>query len=237
MARWGMVIDLDRCTGCQACTVACRAENNVPVAGPEQAAKGRAIFWNEVLPVVEGKYPQTRVRYIPMPCMHCDNPPCVKVCPVHATYKNPEGIVAQIFNRCIGCRYCTVACPYSRRFFNWYAPSQPEAGERQMNPEVSVRPKGVVEKCLFCYHRLRAVKEKARKENRAIRDEEVVRLPACCQVCPSKARYFGDLDDHESTVAKLAHSTRAYQLQEDLGTHPKVFYLREGEFNSGDRSD
>ncbi len=225
-----MVIDLDRCTACQACTVACSAEYNVAFAEPSEALKGRAIFCSQVMSLVEGEHPHVSVRYIPMPCMHCDNPPCVKVCPVHATYKNPEGIVAQIYNRCIGCRYCTVACPYTRRFFNWYEPSWPEVMKRQMNPEVSVRTKGVVEKCTFCIHKLRNVKEQARKENRPIRDEEVVRLPACCQTCPSEARYFGDLDDPTSTVSKLAQSRRAFRLQEDLGTHPKVIYLAEGDF-------
>jgi molybdopterin-containing oxidoreductase family iron-sulfur binding subunit len=224
-----MVIDLDRCTACQACTIACRAENNVPFAEPAQAEKGRVISWNQVMSVAEGEYPRVSMRYIPMPCMHCDQPPCVRVCPVQATYKNPEGIVAQIYNRCIGCRYCTVACPYTRRFFNWYPPSWPEVMKRQMNPEVSVRPKGVVEKCTFCIQRLREVQERAKKEKRPLRDEEVVRLPACVQTCPSEARYFGDLDDPASTVSKLAQSKRAFRLQEDLGTHPKVIYLAEGD--------
>ena len=225
-----MVIDLDRCTACQACTVACRAENNVPFAGPEEARLGRAILWNEVVATHREEHGQTAVRYIPMPCMHCDNPLCVKMCPVHATYKNPEGIVAQIWNRCIGCRYCTVACPYTRRFFNWYEPSWPEPMKKQLNPEVSVRPQGVVEKCIFCSHRLRAVKDQARREDRAVRDDEVIRLPACCQTCPAEARTFGDLNDPESTVSKLIRSRRAFQLQEDLGTHPKVYYLGEGDF-------
>ncbi len=229
MARWGMVIDLDRCTACQACTVACRAENNVPFAKPAEARKGRVISWNQVMAHVEGEYPHVTIRYIPMPCMHCSHPPCVKVCPVHATYQTPDGIVAQIWDRCIGCRYCTVACPYTRRFFNWYAPSWPDPMNKQMNPEVAVRPKGVVEKCLFCIQRLRKVKQQAKREKREIRDEEVVRLPACCQTCPSEARYFGDLDDPKSTVSKLSHSQRAFQLQEDLGTHPKVIYLAEGD--------
>jgi molybdopterin-containing oxidoreductase family iron-sulfur binding subunit len=228
--RWGMVIDLDRCTSCQACAVACRAENNVPFAGPEEARKGRRISWTEVLPMAVETHHGVSVRYIPTPCMHCEDLLCVKVCPVHATYKNPEGIVAQIYNRCIGCRYCTVACPYTRRFFNWYKPTWPEAMKKQLNPEVSIRPQGVVEKCTFCVQRLRAVKEQARKENRAVRDEEVVRLPACCQTCPSEALTFGDLDDPESTVSKLIRSRRAFQLQEDLGTHPKVFYLAEGDY-------
>ena len=230
MTRWGMVIDLDRCTACQACTIACRAENNVPFAEPGEAEKGRVISWNQVMSSVEGEYPRVSMRYIPMPCMHCDHPPCVQVCPVEATYQNPEGIVAQIYNRCIGCRYCTVACPYTRRFFNWYDPSWPEVMKRQFNPEVSIRPKGVVEKCTFCIQRLREVQELARKEgNRPIRDEDVVRLPACCQTCPSEARYFGDLDDPTSTVSKLAQSRRAFRLQEALGTHPKVIYLAEGD--------
>jgi len=229
MSRWGMVIDLDRCTACQACTIACRAENNIAFAEPSEAEKGRVISWNQVMSSVEGEYPRVSVRYIPMPCMHCDHPPCVQVCPVQATYKNPEGIVAQIYNRCIGCRYCTVACPYTRRFFNWYTPSWPEVMKRQMNPEVSVRPKGIVEKCTFCIQRLREIQERVRKEKRSIRDEEVVRLPACCQTCPSEARYFGDLDDPASTVSKLAQSRRAFRLQEDLGTHPNVIYLAEGD--------
>ncbi len=230
MSRWGMVIDLDRCTACQACTVACQAENNIPPAGPTEADKGRSIHWNQVVPIHTEEHDRTTLRYIPMPCMHCDDSPCSKVCPVHATYMNPEGIVAQIWNRCIGCRYCTVACPYTRRFFNWVEPSWPEVMKKQLNPEVSVRPQGVVEKCTFCYHRLRKVKEQARKENRAVRDDEVVRLPACCETCPSEARYFGDLDDPESTVSKLSRSRRAFRLQEDLGTRPKVYYLAEGDF-------
>ncbi len=230
MSRWGMVIDLDRCTACQACTVACQAENNIPFASPEDAAKGRAILWNQVVPFHEEAHGRTAVRYIPMPCMQCDDSPCSKMCPVHATYRNPEGIVAQIWNRCIGCRYCTVACPYTRRFFNWSEPSWPEVMQRQMNPEVSVRPRGVVEKCTFCIQRLRKVKEQARRENRSVRDDEVVRLPACCETCPAEARTFGDLDDPNSTVAKQAASRRAFRLQEDLGTHPKVYYLAEGDF-------
>lgn len=241
-----MVIDLDRCTACQACTVACIAEYNVGFADPSEALKGRAIFCSQVMSSREGEYPQVSMRYIPMPCMHCDNPPCVKVCPVRATYKNPEGIVAQVYNRCIGCRYCTVACPYTRRFFNWYEPSWPAPMERQFNPEVSVRTKGVVEKCTFCVHKLRKAQEDARQreaQERArrgapplrpdevvpLRDEEVLRLPACCETCPSQARYFGDLDDPNSTVSKLAQSRRAFRLEEHLGTHPKVIYLAEGD--------
>ncbi|MBI5117236.1 4Fe-4S dicluster domain-containing protein [Candidatus Poribacteria bacterium] len=229
MARWGMVIDLDKCTACQACVVACRQENNVPFAGEEQAAMGRAIFWMQLIPILEGEYPKLKARYLPRPCFHCDNPPCVRVCPVGATYKNPEGLVGQIYARCIGCRYCTAACPYTARYFNWRAPHWPAEAADKMNPDVYVRTKGVVEKCSFCVHRIRKAKEKARAENRQIRDGEV--KPACAETCPSNAIFFGDLDDPRSLVSILARSRRAFRLEEHLGTEPKVIYLREGEWD------
>lgn len=225
MPKWGMVIDLDKCTACQACTIACQVENNIPFAGPAEAAKGRAIFWNDVISIIEGEYPYVKARFIPRPCMHCDNPPCVRVCPVRATYKNEEGIVGQIYARCIGCRLCMVACPYTARSFNWYHAEWPGVMRLYLNPEVSVRPKGVVEKCLFCVHRLRKIKDKVREEGRELCDDDVVKLPACCQTCPADARYFGDLDDPGSTVSKLARSRRAFRLLEELGTHPKTIYL------------
>ncbi len=228
MARWGMVIDLDKCTACQACTVACRAENNVPFAGAAESKLGRAIFWNQLITTMEGDYPNPRSTYIPRPCMHCDNAPCTKVCPVNATHRNPEGIVAQIPGRCIGCRLCMCTCPYSARSFNWYKAHWPEPMEKQHNPDVAVRQKGVVEKCTFCIQRLRKAKQEARKEGRALRDEDLVRLPACCQTCPAGARVFGDLSDPGSTVSRLARSQRAFRLLEELGTHPKVIYLKEG---------
>jgi len=209
MPRWAMVIDLDKCTGCQSCTLACRMENNVPFAGQEQAAKGRAIFWQEVFAYAEGEYPHVKMTIIPRPCFHCENPPCVKVCPVGATYKDEaQGLVLQRYERCIGCRYCTVACPYGVRYFNWYAPEWPAGTDRYQNPDILLRPKGVVEKCLYCVHRLP--------------------IPACVQACSSSARYFGDLDDPNSEVAQLARSPRAVRLLEDLGTKPKCIYLKEG---------
>jgi molybdopterin-containing oxidoreductase family iron-sulfur binding subunit len=161
--------------------------------------------------------------------MHCDNPPCVKVCPVGATYRNPEGLVGQIYARCIGCRYCTAACPYTARYFNWYEPSWEPPREKSLNPDVYVRPKGVVEKCSFCVHRIRKAQRKAKDENREIEDGEII--PACAETCPSEAIYFGDLDDPESKVSKLANSRRAFRLEEFLGTDPKVIYLREGEWS------
>ena len=151
MARWGMVIDLDKCTACQ-------AENNVPFAGPNEAALGRSKHWHDVIAEVkeEGRYPDLHVQFVPRPCMHCEDPPCVKVCPVGATYVDEEGIVRMDYQRCIGCRYCTTACPYSIRYFNWYAPQYPAGYDVHLNPRVPVRPVGVVEKCSFCIHRLEA---------------------------------------------------------------------------------
>lgn len=229
MPRWGMVIDLDKCTACQACTVACRAENNVSFAGPDEYRRGRAIFWNVVVGVMDGEFPEVRAQYVPMPCMHCDNPPCVKVCPVGATYQDEEGRVLQRYERCIGCRMCMQACPYNRRYFNWRVQEWPEtfAYYRNPDPETQPRPKGVVEKCTFCVQRLR----KAREEGRPIgSDYPDGVVPACVETCTGGARYFGDLDDPDSIVSRLARSPRAFRLLEDLGTEPKVYYLRPGQW-------
>ena len=228
MPRWTMAIDLDKCVGCQACTVACRMENNTPIAGPDQAALGRAILWNMVLPFPEGEYPNVQARYIPRPCMHCTDAACVKVCPTKATYKNEEGIVLIDYERCIGCRFCTVACPYAVRCFNWHEPRWPEALKAHLNPdpEVAPRPKGVVEKCTYCVQRLRRAREKAEAEGRVFLASDYV--PACVQTCTGRARYFGDLDDPESLVSQLRKSPRAFVLLEEAGTYPGTFYLREG---------
>jgi molybdopterin-containing oxidoreductase family iron-sulfur binding subunit len=226
-----MAIDLDKCTGCQACVVACKVENNVPFATPEEAAMGRTISWMEVLTTFEGEYPNLRARYLPRPCMHCQNPPCTKVCPVVATYKNPEGLVAQIYPRCIGCRYCTNNCPYTVKYFNWSRPEWPQEMENYLSPDVSIRPKGVVEKCTFCHQRLQRASEEARVEGRELREGDYV--PACVESCPSEAMYFGNLDDPDSTVARLVESARAFHLMEELGTEPHVYYLREGQWYGG----
>src|SRR5574341_620002 len=135
MPRWGMVIDLDRCTGCQACVTACKVENNVPLSTPEESRRGRTMSWIHVQPIVEGSYPEVRLQFMPVLCMHCDRPPCTDVCPTSATYKNDEGIVAQIYPRCIGCRYCTNACPYGVKFFNWFRPEWPESMAAMHNPD------------------------------------------------------------------------------------------------------
>ncbi|MBI4230771.1 MAG: 4Fe-4S dicluster domain-containing protein [Planctomycetes bacterium] len=225
-----MAIDLDRCTACQGCVVACKTENNVPIAGADQTERGRGIFWMDMLQTEEGEYPDLKGQFIPTPCNHCDNAPCVKVCPVGATYINEEGIVAQMWARCIGCRFCTTACPYTRRYFNWQAPDWSEAARHTLNPNVATRPKGVVEKCTFCHHRIRQARETARAEGRAMTDADVRRLPACAQACPADAITFGDLNDPESELSQLAKSPRAVRLQEELGTHPKVIYLREAKW-------
>ncbi len=228
--RWGMVIDLDRCTGCQACAVACRAENNVPVAGATNTERGRSIFWMNLLTVSEGEYPNLRQQFFPTPCNHCEDPPCIKVCPVGATTQSAEGIIQQVPGRCIGCRLCEVSCPYTRRYFNWSAPAWPEEDREHLNPDVSPRSHGVIEKCLFCHHRIRAVKATARAEGRALTDADVRRLPACAQSCPAEAIVFGDLNDPASEVRRLSESPRAFRLLEELGTRPKVFYLREAKW-------
>ena len=224
MALWGMVIDLDRCTGCQACVMACKAENNVPAVGEKEAKRERVISWMEVLTETDEEHHGEKMRFIPRPCLQCDDPPCTKVCPVYATYRNPEGIVAQIYARCIGCRFCMAACPYNAKYFNWHTYQKESTGQ---NPDVSVRPKGVVEKCTFCHHRLQKVREKALAEKRDFDPREYV--PACAEACLAQAIVFGDLSDPGSEVAKLARSPRAFKLQEELGTKPKVIYLTEGE--------
>lgn len=227
MARWGMVIDLDRCTACQACVVACQVENNVPYVEESEFKRRRAISWMKIVSETEGSYPNLRTRFIPRPCMQCDNPPCTRVCPVHATYLNPEGIVAQVYARCIGCRFCVAGCPYTVKYFNWYAYHDRMSASlrRADNPDVSTRPKGVVEKCTFCHHRLLKAKDVAAAENRSLRAGDYV--PSCVESCPSQAMYFGDLSDPKSKVARLAESSRAFRLMEELGTKPKVIYLAE----------
>ena len=226
-----MVIDLDKCTACQACVVACQEENNVPFVEEKEFRKSRSISWMKIIRETTGTYPNVKIRYIPRPCMHCDNPPCTRVCPVHATYLNPEGIVAQVYARCIGCRFCVAGCPYTVKYFNWYDyhSRMPEITRRGDNPDVSTRPKGVVEKCTFCHHRLAKVKDRAAVEGRGIREGEYI--TACAESCPAKAIYFGDLSDPDSQVSRLARAPRAFRLLAELGTKPKVIYLAEQTYN------
>jgi molybdopterin-containing oxidoreductase family iron-sulfur binding subunit len=221
--RWGMAIDLDRCTGCEACVAACHAENNIQLSTPEEADKGRAIHWIRVDRYYEGEFPDVRVKYQPVLCQHCEEAPCEPVCPVHATYQNAEGLNVQVFNRCVGTFYCANNCPYSVRSFNWLAPRWAEPLQMQHNPDVSIREGGVMEKCTFCIHRIKRAKKDAKDEGRELADGDI--QPACVQSCPAEAMVFGDLNDPESRVSKLAASGRASKMLEELGTKPKVFYL------------
>lgn len=236
--RWGMVIDLDKCTACGGCVTACRTENNVPMTGPDPAALGTTISWMDLLPraTPEGDAADL-LELLPTPCMHCEDAPCTKVCPVGATYQDEEGIVAQIWDRCIGCRYCQVACPYSRRSFNWKEPEFPDSFKSFLNPDVATRPEGVVEKCTFCHHRIRDKKAEVRREGRPLEDSDFQTLPACAADCPADAIIFGDLDEPGSRVAHLADSPRAFRRLEYLGTKPKVSYLSDESLDAAPFSD
>jgi len=227
MTRWGMAIDTDRCTGCGACVVACHAENNIQTVGEEEARNGRAMHWLRIERHYEGTFPDVKVRFTPVLCQHCAEAPCEPVCPVYATYRTPEGLNAMVYNRCIGTRYCANNCPYTVRVFNWHAGEWPEPLERQLNPHVSVRPAGVMEKCTFCVQRIQDAQDIAKDDDREVQDGEI--KTACAQSCPARAIVFGDLEDPESRVTRLSRSERASQLLEDMGTHPSVFYLRGGE--------
>ena len=228
MSRWGMVIDLDKCTGCGACIAACKTENNVPTAPPKQSGENRSQFWMELIKFSpEEAHSHGPTRYIPRPCYHCDNPPCTKVCPVGATYLSKEGFVAQIYSCCIGCRYCVAACPYSVKTFNWFTPDWNEQRLKSVNPDVSCRPPGVVEKCTFCHHRYLIAKEKAKLNKKELKEEDY--RVACQDACPAQAIYFGDLDNETTEVHSLSRGARAWRMFEDLGTEPKVYYLFKGD--------
>jgi molybdopterin-containing oxidoreductase family iron-sulfur binding subunit len=222
---WTMTIDLDRCTGCGACVTACQAENNIPIVGEEQLERGREMQWIRIERYWEGEYPNAKLKFIPMLCQHCDAAPCETVCPVTATYHNQDGLNVQVYNRCIGTRSCAVYCPYTVRYFNyndhhWDAPL-----EQQLNPDVTVREKGVMEKCTFCVQRIRQAKDHAKDDGRRrVRDGEV--QPACVQSCPSEAMVFGDRKDASSRVSKSMNDERAYRVLGELNTRPSVIYLK-----------
>jgi Fe-S-cluster-containing dehydrogenase component len=228
--RWAMVVDLDRCTGCQACVVACHAENNIPVVGEKEAAKVRTLHWIRIERYWEGEYPNVKARFMPILCQHCGEAPCEPVCPVFATYHNPEGLNAQVYSRCIGTRFCGSACPYKVRVFNWLRSEFPEPLVEQLNPDVSVRTRGLIEKCTFCIQRIRRTEIEARAQGREPIDGEI--QPACVQTCPPGALVFGDLNDPDSRVSQLARSHRSFRLLEELGTDPGVIYLKGGETNA-----
>jgi Fe-S-cluster-containing dehydrogenase component len=224
-SRYGMVIDLDRCTGCGACVVACAIENNVAPARPGTDTR-TGLTWMRVYRVANGKsFPDGDAVFVPMMCQQCEkNTPCVSVCPQNAVDVDPAtGIVGQVPQRCLGCRYCMAACPYHARYFNWWDPEWPAGMEQTLNPDVAPRMRGVVEKCNFCHGRLHAAREKAAGEGRGvIAPEEYV--PACVESCPIRAIVFGDLADPTSEVSRLSSGTNTFRLLARLGTEPKVYF-------------
>lgn len=226
--KWTMVIDTDKCTGCNACVVACHAENNVPMVSEQEVIRGRGQHWIHLERYWEGEYPNVKTRFMPVMCQQCGHAPCEPVCPVFATYHSDrESLNVQIYNRCVGTRYCANNCPYKVRFFNFFDPVFEAPLEQQLNPDVTTRSAGVMEKCTFCVQRLRRAEEKALVEDRPLKDGEA--QPACVQACPSDAMVFGDLNDPTSRVAQLARSERKFRLLEELGTEPAVYYLNAGD--------
>ncbi|HSM03804.1 MAG TPA: molybdopterin-dependent oxidoreductase [Longimicrobiales bacterium] len=234
--RWTMAIDLDKCTGCSACIVACQSENNVAFVGEEQVAMGRDLAWIRLERYYEhvdaSHASHLDIRHLPMLCQHCGNAPCEPVCPVFAAYHTPDGLNAQVYNRCVGTRYCANNCPYKVRVYNWYTYADvPEPLHWQYNPDVTIRNTGVMEKCSFCVQRIREVQNRAALEGgRSVADGEVV--PACQQSCPAEAIVFGNIHDEESRVAQLVHDERTYRVLDELiNTQPGVHYLKKVTFH------
>jgi molybdopterin-containing oxidoreductase family iron-sulfur binding subunit len=226
--KWGLTVDLSRCTGCSACVTACYAENNIPWVGEDDVRLGREMSWMRIERYWEGGEDgePLEARFIPMMCQHCDNAPCEPVCPVYAAYHTPEGLNGQVYNRCVGTRYCANNCPYKVRYFNWYAYAKrafPEPMNLQLNPEVTVRARGVMEKCTFCVQRIRGAQHRARLEDRAVGLDEII--TACAQACPSGALAFGDVRHADSQVAQLKNDHRAYHVLEEINVRPSVTYL------------
>ncbi|PYO66616.1 MAG: hypothetical protein DMD69_13365 [Gemmatimonadetes bacterium] len=237
LPRWGMAIDLSKCTGCSACVTACYAENNLATVGEELVVRRRQMSWMRIERYytgggdADGRGGKVGAVVTPMLCQQCGTAPCEPVCPVYAAYHTPDGLNGQVYNRCVGTRYCANNCPYKVRYFNWYNfaepggewESWPDPLNLQLNPDVTVREKGVMEKCTFCVQRVRAAQNRARLEDRSVRDGDIT--PACAQACPSAAIVFGDLHDRTSLVARLAEDPRGYHVHAELNTRPAITYL------------
>ena len=246
--RFGMAIDLDICTGCNSCGTACYAENNLAIVGKERFEQGQAMHWMRVERYWdennEGDFPEEGAQFLPMLCQNCGAATCEPVCPVAATYHTPDGLNAQVYNRCIGSRYCSNNCPFRVRYFNfwsYYEDSWPEPLNMQLNPDLSVRDKGVMEKCTFCVQRIRVAKDKAQREERVMADGDVD--TACAQACPTGAIVFGDTMDPNSRVSKLWEKhqihrgpytqkveksnkeLRGYRIFDELNVDPSIMYL------------
>jgi len=225
--KWTMVIDLDKCTGCGACMVACHAENNVPIVSEREVTRARGMHWIRIERYWTASYPDPRPYFLPILCQQCSNAPCEPVCPVYATnHSNRENLNLQVYNRCVGTRYCQNNDPYKVRFFNFFDPSFPEPLRNQLNPDVTVRSAGIMEKCTFCIQRIRRAEEAALVAGTPIGQAEPI--PACVQTCPPGALSFGDLNDPNSPIATLVSDPRAFRLLDNLGTEPAIYYLKGG---------
>lgn len=251
---WGMSIDLNKCTGCGSCVTACYAENNLPVVGKERCGSGHSMHWMRIerywdepegeadVDIEESEYPERGAHYIPMMCQQCNHAPCEPVCPVAATYHTPDGLNAQVYNRCVGSRYCGNNCPYKVRYFNFFDfwKDLPHPMEMQLNPDITVRSKGIMEKCTFCVQRIRTAKDAAEDEGHRDHIEDGSFKTACQQSCPTEAIVFGNLRDENSKVQSLweshevelnryeqdkAEDVRGYRVLEELNVEPSVMYL------------
>ena len=250
--KWGMIIDIDKCTGCQACVVACQAENNVQLNTEDRFHQRRQMQWIHIQRYWEvperyrnnpeaAPFQDIKARFLPLLCQHCENAPCEPVCPVFATYHNDEGMNVQVYNRCVGTRYCANNCPYQVRFFNFWEPEWPDRMRNQLNPDVTVRSRGIMEKCSFCVQRIRRGERTVEgAEGGDLNDKAMSEgnfMPACVQACPTNTLIFGDYDNpnsqlsqfvevNEETNEKVLKDPRAYQLLKNIGTEPNVIYLK-----------